>query len=218
MKQQPQTPLSTVGSGNPAPTVDGAAVVATAASTQIRVPGAAEVPGARRQVLLLTAVCAAAGLLCLVLWQADRSAAAELQRRTARAVSLAVDARRIAEFRRLPQQASEGGLRQADLLDQANQAMQAVGLEPEALISTEAEPPRQLPNSNHAEIVHRLVFENVRLEDLIRFCHGLTDRNPSLRIPAIQLRAGGTRGAWNVDVSVAYWVFVPGAAPRASDR
>lgn len=163
----------------------------------------------RQQAILLTVGCATAALLCLVLWGATRSVAASLEQRQARAVTLAADARAIVKLRRLPEQAAEVGLPQSDLLERVSQAMQKGGLKPESLASTLPQAPRKLPGSDHAEVVERLVFEDVRLEPLTRFCHALTASNPALRISAVQLRAGRDRETWNADVSVSHWILAP---------
>lgn len=87
--------------------------------------------------------------------------------------------------------------------------MQVGGLEPASLASTLPQAPRKLPGSDHAEVVERLVFEDVRLEPLTRFCHALTASNSALHVLAIQLRAGRDRETWNADVSVSYWILAP---------
>jgi hypothetical protein len=167
----------------------------------------------RRQAFLLTAACVAAALLCLASWSSTNSVAAALAVRRVRATQFAADAEAIATLLALPQQATEAGLPQADLLDQVTQAMQAANFAADRLVSTLPEAPRKLPGSLHAEVGHRLVFENVKLEPLVRFCHTLISRNPSFRITALHLRAGQDPQTWNADVNVAQWVLSP-QSPR----
>lgn len=162
----------------------------------------------RRQALLATVGCVATALLVLGLGRADRSAVSALQQRQARAAAVAADAEAIARLQRLPTQAAETGLPSSDLLQCVSQAMQTAGLPADALVSTLPQPPRRLPNSDHAEIVHRLLFEGVSLECLTRFGFALTHES-ALHLSALQLRAGRERESWDADVSVSYWVLAP---------
>ncbi|MEW6249213.1 MAG: hypothetical protein AB1716_01075, partial [Planctomycetota bacterium] len=139
---------------------------------------------------------------------------AERTVRRARAGNLAADAAAILRCRSLPQQASEIGLPQADVLQRVAAAMRAAGLSAQSLVSTLPQPVRKLPGSGHAEVVNRLVFENVALEPLVRFGHALTTSSPELRVAGLQLRAGGQRQVWNAEVSVAYLVLSPEAGRK----
>jgi hypothetical protein len=130
-----------------------------------------------------------------------------LEARVQRAATLAEDAQVIRQLRGRPHQATEVGLPSSDLLERVARAMQAAGLDARALVSTLPQPPRRLPNSEHAEVVHRLVFEAVPLEGLVRFGEALTRQNPELRLSGFQLRAGQPPTTWNADVSVSYWVL-----------
>jgi hypothetical protein len=173
----------------------------------------AQAAGLQRQAVLLSIGCVSALVLLVVLAKLDRSTTGEWQARVARASSLAADAQAIAGLRDLPQQATEVGLPRADLLERVTHAMQVVQLPAEALVSTLPQPPRQQAGSAHAEMSYRLVFENVALEPLVRFCHTLTAELPALRTAGIQLRAGRDRQTWSADVTVAYWVLTPGQRP-----
>ncbi len=167
----------------------------------------------RRQTLLLSVASVVAAFLCLLLWHSTSALAGELDTREARAGQLAADAQAIAAQRQRPQEVSETGLLRSDLLDRVNRAMQTAGLSPETLISTLPQPPRSHPGSDQAEVVNRLLFENVPLDRLVRFCHALTIENAELHIAAIQLRAGKDRHTWSADVSVSYWVVSPLRTP-----
>jgi hypothetical protein len=194
-----------------------AAVVS--AGSQPPVPAAEELPVAplenrrpaapHRRALLTLAVCAAALTLAITLWIATRAQAAELALRQSRAVQVAADAGAIAQLRGRPRQATEVGLKREDLLERVNRATQAAGLPPEKLISTDPQPARRVPGSDHAEVTCRLVFEGVALEHLVHFCYALTSANPELRVAAIQLRSGQDSSRWNADVSLAYWILAP---------
>lgn len=162
----------------------------------------------RRQAWLATAACGAAAVLVVEFWRADRATVAAGQQRAARAAAVAADAQAIARLQRLPVQATETGLPSSDLLQRVAQAMQAAGLPADALVSTLPQPPRRLPNSDHAEVVHRLLFEGVSMESLARFGHALTYQS-ALRLSALQLGAGRERERWDADVSVSYWVLAP---------
>jgi hypothetical protein len=163
----------------------------------------------RRQVVVLGVACVGAGLANLLVMRAERAAESTLAARRARAGDLVTDARAVLSARGLPQRAAEEDLPQADLLQQVGAAMQAAGLPADSLVSTLPEPPRQLPGATHAEIVHRLMFENVRLESLVRFCRDLLGQNEALHIAGLHLRAGADRQTWSADVSVSYWTIVP---------
>lgn len=162
-----------------------------------------------RQTLLLALGCIMAGALCLLQYKQGRANAGELALRQTRAARLAADARAIAQLRDRPRQAAETGLQQADLLARVAVAMKSAGLPPSSLISTLPQPARRIPNSDHAELTHRLILENVPLEALVRFGHGLTAASAELRVSGVHLRAGTARTEWNADVSVAYWVLAP---------
>jgi len=164
----------------------------------------------RRQTLLLSIASAVTAALCLVLWHSTSVLAGELDARQARAGQLAADAQAIAALRQRPLEVSETGLLRSALLDRVNRAMQAAGLAPETLISTLPQQPRSQPGSAQAEVVNRLLFENVPLKGLVGCCHTLTAESRELHIGAIQLRAGKEQQHWNADVSVAYWIL---AAP-----
>jgi hypothetical protein len=163
----------------------------------------------RRQTLLLATACATLGSLCLVLWNSTRALAGELETRQMRAQELMADVRAVTTLRRHPQQASETELLRSDLLERVSQAMKHAQLSAETLVSTLPQPPRTRPGSEHAEVVNRLMFENVSLEQLVRFCHELTSANSELHVAAVQLCAGNDRNSWNADVSVSYWILGP---------
>ena len=163
----------------------------------------------KRQALLLTAGCLAAACLSGVLWNSTRAHSLTLDLRRARAATLAADAQAVSRLRQRPRQATETGLRRSDLLARVSRAMQAAGLDPASLASTLPQPPRRVPGSAHAEVLHRLMLEAIELEALVRFCHALAQDNPELRVAALQLRAGNEPTLWNADVSVSYWVLVP---------
>ena len=101
------------------------------------------------------------------------------------------------------------------ILERVTRAMQKAGLNTDTLISTLPQPPRRPPGSDHAEVVNRLVFEQVTLEALTRFCHALVARNTELTVSGLHLRAGPQPSLWNADVSVSYWLAAPrGVAAR----
>ncbi len=163
----------------------------------------------RRQILLLSIASVVAAFMCLLLWHSTSTLADDLDRRQAHAGQLAADVQAVAALRQRPQEVSETGLLRSDLLDRVNRAMQAARLGPETLVSTLPQPARGRPGSDQAEVVNRLLFENLSLEGLVRFCHTLTNNNPEFHVTAIQLRAGKNRQNWNADISVAYWILVP---------
>jgi hypothetical protein len=188
-------------------------------STPRDIPSSYTEPSAqaiRRRTRFLMAGCFAAGSLCLLLWNANRSIAAESATRASRGRSIAADLRTIARLRERPQQAAESGLPRSDLLARVSRAMRSAQLDAAMLASTLPQPPRRVPGSDHAEIAHRLMFENVELRPLVRFCHALTTQNPQLRVAALQLQAGSDPTTWNADVSVSYWLLAPQAntSPR----
>jgi hypothetical protein len=162
-----------------------------------------------RQALLLTAGVVLAAALCLVLWHSNRSATGTLKMRESRAAHLAADACAIAGLRNRPREATEVGLRRSDLLARVDRAMRTAQLSSDSLVSTLPQPPRRRPGSDHAEVAHRLVFENVDLEPLVCFCHALTTQNRELRVCAIHLRPATDKPLWSTDVSVSYWVLAP---------
>jgi hypothetical protein len=129
--------------------------------------------------------------------------------RQARTAGLVADSQAIMALRQRPREVSETGLPRSDLLGRVNRAMRSAGLAPDTLASTLPQPPRARPGSERAEVVNRLLFEGVRLEPLVRFCHALTENSPELRISGIQLRAEGDRERWDADVSVSYWIVTP---------
>ncbi len=169
----------------------------------------------KRQALLLSLAACAAGALCLLLGRAALSHSVAVQARETRAAQVAADARAIAALRVKPQQATETGLQLSDILERVTRAMQRAGLRADTLISTLAQPPRRAPGSEQAEVVHRLVFEQVTLEALTRFCHALLAHNAELTVSGLHLRAGPQPSLWNADVSVSYWLAAPrGVAAR----
>jgi hypothetical protein len=172
---------------------------------------ARQLAGLKRQAVLASAGCLAALGLCATLRASNGAAAVELRERRTRAAKLAADAASIAQLRGRPQQATETGLQSADLLDRVASAMRAAHLVPQTLVSTMPQPPRRLPNSPHAEIVHRLMFETIPLEGLSRFCHALMQAAPELQVTGLYLRPANAGGNWNVDVSLAYWIIAPRA-------
>ncbi len=163
----------------------------------------------KRQALLLSVAACAAGVLCLLLGRAALAQHVAVQARETRAAQVAADARAIAALRVKPQQATETGLQLSDILERVTRAMQKANLKADTLISTLAQPPRRPPGSDHAEVVHRLIFERVTLEALTRFCHTLVAHNAELTVSGLHLRAGPKPSLWNADVSVSYWLAAP---------
>lgn len=161
----------------------------------------------QRHLRLLVAACGAAVFLCVLLAVRLDRTTADLRRRTERAAGLAADATAIRQLRDMPRQASEAGLPQDDVLSQVAAAMKAAQIDPTQLVATQPQPPRKVLGTQQAEVTHRLTFENVRLEPLIRFGYELTSRNPALRVTAMQLRAGAEKSTWGADISVGYLVL-----------
>ena len=167
----------------------------------------------RRQAILLTTGCAAAAMLSGLLWFSTASKAAALETRETRAVQVATDAHAIVTLRDRPQQATEMSLRQSELLERVARAMSTAGVDANALVSTLPQPPRRVRGGGHAQVANRLVFEHVKLEALIRFCHALVTANGELRVSGLHLHAGQERDTWNADVTVAYWILAPARSP-----
>ena len=142
-----------------------------------------------------------------VLWRMDRSATAELRKRLDRAPSVAADAARIRELAGQPKAVGETGPSETWLLAQANEAMRAVGLEPSRLVSSAPQPARPVPNSELSEVCQTLVFEDVSLETIARFCASLSKASPALRTASLDLRPRPDAKTWNADVEIAYRVL-----------
>lgn len=190
---------------------------AIAQSSSAHAPGPAgdgvtEAYGLRRQCTLLLAACGATFLLALVLWLGGGSG--ELAARRARAADVAADAAAIRSLRDTPRQAAEIGVPAQDLLDRTARAMKAASIEPTCLVSTLPQPARRALGSDRAEVATRLLFENLRLESLLRCCEALCPAEDSWRVTGLQLRAATTPGLWNADVTVAYWIIAPQPGPK----
>ena len=161
----------------------------------------------RRRTRLLGLGCVATLLPCLLLWHSNHTLSAELENRRTRAIQLADDARTVASLQRQPRQASETSILHSDLLDRVHRALQTAGLPTDRLVSTLPQPPRSRPGAEHAEVIHRLMFENVTLEQLTRFCQALLQANSDLHLATLQLRAGSAPQSWNAEIGVAYWIM-----------
>lgn len=161
----------------------------------------------RRQSLLLSGAALVAGVLCMLMWVSTRATAGDLANRTRRAGALAQDARTIASLRARPLQATEVGLQLSDLLDRVGQAMRTAGIPADALISTLPQPPRRMSGSDHAEVVHRLVFKGVTMEGLVRFGYALKADNPQLSVTGVQLRPGAGPQGWQAEAEISYLIL-----------
>ena len=162
----------------------------------------------RRELRLLLAACVLGALLCLLLWRTAQARDVEAAEREVRATRLAASAQRIEQLRRQPSQARESMLPNADLLERVARWMQSAAIEKQTLVSTSVLPLRTVPGASHAEVVQRLTFERVRIEQLVRFCHHARGDAPELRISGLQLRPGNEPAAWSADVSLAYRIVV----------
>lgn len=158
-----------------------------------------------RQTRLLGAAVVTSALLCGMTLRGSLAARAELQTRRAGAVALAADAAVIQERRAAPVTVA-AGFQEGDLLQRIETATQHAGLPAEALRSTLPEPPRRARGASHAEVITRLQFEDVSLEQISRFCARLAEVNPEISVRAIDLTAGRNDRAWRAAVSVGYFV------------
>lgn len=55
---------------------------------------------------------------------------------------------------------------------------------------------------------HRLTFENVLLEGLVRFCRAPCQTNPKTNVSGLQLRSAPSGSTWNADLSLTYLQYV----------
>lgn len=177
----------------------------------------------RRQAIQLSVGCVAAAVLCAVLWLSHASAADALALRHARAVGLRTDVRTILELRARPQHATEAGLPDSDLLERIDRAMQSAELDAKTLVSTLPQPPRCERGSDHAEFSDRLTFENLQLEQIVRFSHALLPKTriftypPFTCAPAASAAHGTSMSASRIG-SLRRGHILDGVRHRASER
>ncbi len=159
-----------------------------------------------RQARLLGAALFAAMLLCGATFRNAAAARDELRTRREAAAGLAADADAIRAARRTTTPLVAAGFAERDLLQRIEGAMKSAGVPSQALRSTLPEPPRRARGATHAEVITRLQFADVSLEQVGRFCFGLTQANPELSVRALEVLAG--RGSeptqWSANLSVSY--------------
>ncbi len=158
--------------------------------------------------LLVGAVLA---LACWLQGRAVRTAQATYAARLAALERMQSDADRIRALRQTPRLAAERQRPDEELLGTVEQALQAAGVPADLWQDSIPQAPVRLPQSPYQRHSTRLYFEDLTLEQIVRFTHALLETDPSLAIPALHL-SGGARAesaTWNVDLAVSYLVYAP---------
>lgn len=160
-----------------------------------------------RQSILIGILLVAAASLCMTLGFSNYQLHEQVHDREARANQLAADATVIRTLQSRPRIAAEAGLPGADLLERVTRAMKTVGLGPETLASTLPQPPRRTAGASQTELSHRLLFEKVQLEPLVRLCCALQQDYSELHVTGFQFNATADGDAWNIEITLTCFVY-----------
>lgn len=175
-------------------------------------------PAFYRQFVLAGALLVAAASLCIAQGLTNRRLQEQIIDRQARAIQLATDATEIAKLMQRPRIVAESGLPDADLLERVTRAMKSVSLSPDTLVSTLPQPIRRIAGASQMELSHRLLFEKVQLEPMVRLCCALQQDYPELHVTGFQFNATADGNAWNVEITITCFVYSDhqGERPRES--
>lgn len=180
----------------------------------------------RRQIVLIAVLVGL--LLVAAVWSlavyrgaSERLRSAQDDRRAVAAL-----AAQIQSLRRRPTLEGAEQMGQTQLTAIVQRSASAAGFNAESVIqSVSPQPDRRIPNSPYQQRSTQLRLQGVTLEQITRFLHDLTVRNPGLRVESLQLsspggdEAEGPEAMWNVDpLVVSFLVYAPeGGDERRAD-
>jgi len=168
----------------------------------------------REQVRRIVPVLAVGLLLASWTWLDARRLASKrdsLQTITAKIEEMQADVAQIKSLRTAPRRATERERPNDELLEEIRDALTAARISAEHWIGNEPSQPVRTTGSQYKRLNTRLLFEDIGLEELVRFVHALIEHNPALSASQLRLymphgRAGDT---WNVDMTVSYLIYSP---------
>ncbi len=158
----------------------------------------------------------ALGTLCLVLlvacWFESRSLGSLENRHAAQTRSLRqmrADVQRIAVLSSAPRGANDHRRSSDELLAQLETALGEVGIPLSRWQDSVPRQPQQVPGSEYRQVATRLYFDELSLEEIIKFAHRLVDQDPSLFVSSVRVSAGRGKNTqtWSVELTVTYLVY-----------
>lgn len=161
------------------------------------------------------ALCAL-GTLCLVLlvacWFEHRALGSLENRHAVQTRSLRqmrADVERITVLSTAPRGADDHRRSSEELLGELETALSEVGIPLSRWQDSVPRQPQQLPGTEYQQVATRLYFDELSLEELVKFAHRLVDQDPSLFVSAVRINAGRGKDTqtWSVELTVTYLVY-----------
>jgi hypothetical protein len=118
------------------------------------------------------------------------------------------DARFINAALTTPQRAVDRERPHEELLALIENALHDAGIAQESWQDSVPQPPQVLAGGNYTRMGTRIYLEEVSLQSMTIFCHGLIVQDSSLRIHSLRLTAPrqNTEQVWNVEMTIVYLV------------
>lgn len=158
----------------------------------------------------------ALGTLCLVLlvacWFESRSLRSLENRYAAQTQSLLqmrADVERITVLSSAPRGADDHRRSSEELLAELEAALGEVGIPLDRWQDSVPRQPQQVPGTEYRQVATRLYFDELSLEEIIKFAHRIVDQDPSLFVSSVRVRAGRANNTqtWSVELTVTYLVY-----------
>jgi len=152
-----------------------------------------------------------AALVCGLQRRSLRSAGSTYQARALALTRMQIDARRIGSLRDRPQRATDRQRPNDELLAQVEHALKGAGVPVQLWQDSIPQPAQRLPQSPYQRYGTRLYFEDVTIEQVVRFACALLAADPSLAVSSLHLVAPvqADLATWNADLTVSYLVYAP---------
>lgn len=174
-----------------------------------------------KRVIVLAGLTVLLAGICLIQVRALASAQDTYQTQLAQLATMHSDAAAILTLRSKPRSAMMQTRASQDVLAQVEQALKAADIDRAAWRDSIPQLPRRVAGTDYKEVVTRLYFEKLSLQQLAGFSHHLRQIDRTLTLSTVNL-SGKTYATpeYDVDVGVSYRVFAPRAdgigQPRSS--
>ncbi len=158
----------------------------------------------------------ALGTLCLLLlvacWFQSRALGSLENRHAAQTQSLRqmrADVERITMLSSAPRGANDHRRSSEELLSELEAALGEVGIPLSRWQDSVPRQPQQVPGSEYQQVATRLYFDELSLEEIVKFAHRLVEQDTSLFVSSVRVSAGRGKNtqAWSVELTVTYLVY-----------
>ncbi|MCZ6654720.1 MAG: hypothetical protein O7D91_17050 [Planctomycetota bacterium] len=150
--------------------------------------------------------------LLVACWFASRSLGSLKNRHAAQTQSLQqmrADVERITVLSSAPRGANDHRRSSEELLADLEAALDEAGIPLSRWQDSVPRQPQQVSGTEYQQVATRLYFDELSLEEIVKFAHRLVDQDPSLFVSSVRVSAGRGKNTqtWSVELTVTYLVY-----------